>query len=57
MTLKDKINMAYDLLQRMEIRATKGNVDAVSLTLTVLKEAYNKIPDEQPDGGDENGAD
>ena len=57
MTLKEKINMAYDLLQRMEIRATKGNVDAVSLTLTVLKEAYNKIPDEQPDGGDENGAD
>lgn len=57
MTLKEKINMAYDLLQRMEIRATKGNVDAVSLALTVLKEAYNMIPEEQQGGGDENGAD
>ena len=57
MTLKEKINMAYDLLQRMEIRATKGNVDAVSLALNVLKEAYNKIPEEQQGGGDENGAD
>ena len=57
MTLKEKIKTAYDLLQRMEIRATKGNVDAVSLALAALKEAYNMIPEEQPDGGDENGAD
>lgn len=57
MTLKEKIKMAFDLLQKMEIRATRGNVDAVSLTLTVLKEAYNMIPEGQQGGGDENGAD
>ncbi len=58
MTLKEKINQAFKLLQNMEIKASKMNVDALSYTLIVLQEAYqaiNSAEGETGKAGEENG--
>lgn len=46
MDLKQKVEQAFNLLQRMEIVAAKKNVDAVSYALIVLQEVYNSLDKE-----------
>ena len=43
MTLREKIDKAFSMLQGMEIKAKKANVDAISFTLIVLQEAYKEL--------------
>lgn len=43
MILKEKISKAFDQLQTMEIKATKGNMDALEYALIVLREVYLEI--------------
>lgn len=51
MTLKEKVNQAFELLQMMDIKTTKTNVEAISYSLIVLQEVYQKLDE----GGEENG--
>lgn len=46
MDLKQKVEQAFNLLQRMEIVAAKKNVDAISYALIVLQEVHISLDKE-----------
>jgi hypothetical protein len=46
MDLKQKVEQAFNLLQRMEIVAAQKNVNALSYTLGVLQEVYIRLDNE-----------
>ena len=43
MDIRQKLNSAYDGLQQLEIRATRGNMERLIFALNTLKEAYQEI--------------
>ena len=51
MELNKKIRLAYDELQRIEITATRGNMEKLIFVLNVLKEVYQEIDKNRKDDG------
>jgi hypothetical protein len=49
MDIKQKLNAAYDGLQQLEIRATRGNMERLIFALNTLKEAYQEIDKNRKD--------
>ena len=49
MDIKQKLDIAYDGLQMLEIRATKGNMDRLIFALDALKAAYQEIDKNRKD--------
>ena len=52
---KERLKDAYDRLQGMEIRATRGNLEALLLSLYDLQNAYNELTEVENNGTAENG--
>jgi hypothetical protein len=46
MDLKQKVEQAFNLLQRMEIVTARKNVDALCYALNVLQEVYHSLDNE-----------
>jgi hypothetical protein len=64
MNLKQKVEQAFNLLQRMEIVTARKNVDALCYALNVLQEVYISLDKEAAEQcaeaqkeGESNGAD
>ena len=55
MSAKQKLNDAYERLQGLEIRATRGNLEALLLSLYDLQNAYNELTEVESNGTAENG--
>jgi hypothetical protein len=53
MDLKQKVEQAFNLLQRMEIVTARKNVDALCYALNVLQEVYNSLEKETTEHGAE----
>ena len=47
---KERLKDAYDRLQGMEIRATRGNLEALLLSLYDLQNAYNELTEGEANG-------
>ena len=56
MSAKQKLNDAYERLQGLEIRATRGNLEALLLSLYDLQNAYNELTEVENNGTAENGS-
>ena len=54
MSAKQKLNDAYERLQGLEIRATRGNLEALLLSLYDLQNAYNELTEVENNGTSEN---
>ena len=54
MSAKQKLNDAYERLQGLEIRATRGNLEALLLSLYDLQNAYNELTEVENNGTAEN---
>lgn len=49
-----QVEKAYELLQGMDIKSTKANVDALMYTMLVLENVHKKLAEpaeEQPESG------
>lgn len=55
MSAKQKLNDAYERLQGLEIRATRGNLEALLQSLYDLQNAYNELTEVESNGTAENG--
>ena len=55
MSAKQKLNDVYERLQGLEIRATRGNLEALLLSLYDLQNAYNELTEVESNGTAENG--
>ena len=55
MSAKQKLNDAYERLQGLEIRATRGNLEALLQSLYDLQNAYNELTEVENNGTAENG--
>lgn len=55
MSAKQKLNDAYERLQGLEIRATRGNLETLLQSLYDLQNAYNELTEVESNGTAENG--
>ena len=53
--MKEKLEHIYNRLQTLEIRATRGNLETLLLSLYDLQNAYNELTEVENNGTAENG--
>lgn len=55
--IKNKLFCGYDLIQKLNIKPTKGNMEILLFVLSAMKEAYDFIGTFEEKGSETNGAD